>query len=120
MNVALPLIIGRGTGAMGVPINEVKVLSIGTGVSYAKIEGAELDWGFYQWSSKIISLMFDAQQLNANNSCEIILGDHYHRISPEIDKSKFMDDITAIPTFKELANKMNLSDTIDWIKSNWR
>lgn len=50
LSAALPLVIGKSPQSLGIPVEDVRVLSLGTGVSYnhiAKVEGEEegSDWG---------------------------------------------------------------------------
>jgi len=120
MNAALPLLVGRSKEGLSIPIEDIRVLSVGTGISYDKIAGKELDWGVYQWGSKFISLLFDAQHASASRMCEVMLGDNYHRLTPNLDNSKYVDDIQAIPLFKEELNKMPIAEAIDWVKKNFK
>src|SRR5262245_29757236 len=89
-------------------LQDVVLLSLGTGISLQYIKGQRLDWGYSQWVKPLISLMLDGVSGIADYQCRQILGDRrYHRQAPVFpDGVKIdMDDVSKVPYMEEFANK---------------
>jgi len=63
-------------------INDVVLLSLGTGTSLFHIKKETLDWGYVQWIKPLTSLMLDGISAIAHYQSEQILRDRYHRLAP--------------------------------------
>ncbi len=102
-------------------MDDVVLLSLGTGTSLVYIKGKELDWGYAQWAKPLVSLMLDGMTGIADFQCRQILEERYHRLAPVFppDVSIPMDDIKKVPYMIDFANGINLAETIEWIKTRW-
>jgi patatin-like phospholipase/acyl hydrolase len=102
-------------------LDEVFVLSLGTGTSLQYIKGKTLDWGYAQWVKPLINLMLDGTAGIADYQCKQLLGDRYHRLAPvfPVGKTIPMDDIDKIPYMIEFAEALPIDDTIKWLKETW-
>jgi patatin-like phospholipase/acyl hydrolase len=102
-------------------LSEVRLLSLGTGISLEYIQGKELDWGYAQWAKPLISLMLDGVAGIADYQCEQLLGERYHRHAPVFPPrvSIPMDAVERIPYMTEFAEKLDLSSTVAWLKKYW-
>jgi uncharacterized protein len=102
-------------------LSEIVLLSLGTGTSLTYIEGKNLDWGLGQWARPLISILLDGVSGIADFQCRKLLRDSYHRLAPtfppgiQID----MDAIERIPQMLEFAEKVDLTDTVNWIRQRW-
>ncbi|MFA5806403.1 MAG: patatin-like phospholipase family protein [Melioribacteraceae bacterium] len=102
-------------------LDEIVLLSLGTGISMNYIEGDSLDWGEVQWVKPLISLMMDGVNGIADYQCNQILKDNYHRLSPifptnvKID----MDDVKKISYMKNFADRLDLTPIKNWIVNKW-
>ncbi len=106
----------------GMPLmDDVVLLSLGTGISLVYMEGEALDWGYAQWAKPLVSLMLDGITGIADYQCKQILGQRYHRLSPIFPPgvSIPMDDVKKIPYMIDFANKVDLKKTIKWLKTYW-
>lgn len=104
------------------PLNDVRLLSLGTGFSLNYIQGMRLDWGEAQWIGHLISLMLDGSLDIAHFQCERLLVDHYHRLAPVFPpKTRIdMDAVDRIPEMIAFATtQVNLDRTINWISDFW-
>lgn len=103
------------------PLDEVLVLSLGTGMSLEYITGKTHDWGYAQWVKPLISLMLDGTSGIADYQCKQLLGDRYHRLAPvfPVGKTVPMDDIAKIPYMIEFAQKWPIEETVKWLKETW-
>jgi hypothetical protein len=102
-------------------LSEVVLLSVGPGTSLFYIKGQRLDWGYAQWAQPIISVMLEGAVGVADYQCKQILGEHYHRLSPTIPPgvSLPIDKVDSVPYMIEFSQAVNLSDTIQWLATNW-
>ncbi len=102
-------------------LDEVFLLSLGTGTSLQYIKGKSHDWGYAQWVKPLISLMLDGTAGIADYQCRQILGDRYHRLAPvfPVGTTVPMDDIDKIPYMIEFAEALSIDETIEWLKQVW-
>jgi patatin-like phospholipase/acyl hydrolase len=102
-------------------INEVVMLSLGTGTSLFHIKGKTLDWGYAQWIKPLISLMLDGISGIADYQCSQMLRKRYHRQAPVFpaDVSIPMDDVKKIPYMIQFADSLDLRPTIRWMRRHW-
>ena len=102
-------------------LDEVYLLSLGTGTSLQYIRGRSLDWGYGQWVRPLISLMLDGTSGIADYECRQILGDRYHRLAPVFPEGVTiaLDDVGRIPYMTEFAGNLPIDDTIEWLKDSW-
>lgn len=63
-------------------LEDVRLLSIGTGTNLSFIKGRNLDWGLAQWAKPLISLLMDASMGIADYQCRRLLVDNHRRIAP--------------------------------------
>jgi patatin-like phospholipase/acyl hydrolase len=103
------------------PIDEVVLLSLGTGSSLFYIRGKSLDWGYAQWIKPLISLMLDGISGIADYQCRQMLRERYHRLAPVFppEVSIPMDDVKKIPYMIDFAEGLDLRSTIRWMRRHW-
>jgi patatin-like phospholipase/acyl hydrolase len=104
-----------------VPLDDLVLLSLGTGTSLLYIRGKVHDWGYAQWIKPLISLMLDGSTGIADYQCHQMLRERYHRLAPVFppDVSIPMDDVDRIPYMIEFADGLNLGRTVDWLGTHW-
>jgi len=104
-----------------VDLEDVVLLSLGTGTSLFYIKGRTHNWGYAQWIKPLISLMLDGISGIADYQCQQMLRDRYHRLAPVFppDVSIPMDDIKKIPYMIAFADGLKLSKTADWMQAHW-
>lgn len=103
------------------PLDDVLLLSLGTGTSLQYIKGRSHDWGYAQWVKPLISLMFDGTAGIADYQCRQILGNRYHRLAPmfPVGTTVPMDDVDKIPYMVQFAESLPIDKTIDWLQRVW-
>jgi hypothetical protein len=104
-----PALVGliEATGKLGVPIQNVRILSIGTGVGKKYYDPAyEKQWGLMHWNPiKLVLTILNLQSVAAQNMVQLMLpADRYLRINYETDVSLPMDDSKLIPKLKAKAD----------------
>lgn len=106
-----------------VKIEDVRLLSLGTGMHRESLRsnlGGNMA-GLSQWATDIIAIMTEMNTQCPSLYCSGILGDHYCRLNPEVDK--YMDPLDAsektIQTIFDLANEVDLTPTAKWLREQW-
>jgi len=102
-------------------LDDVVLLSLGTGTSLQYIKGKSHDWGYAQWVKPLINLMLDGTAGIADYQCRQMLGDRYHRLAPVFPAGTTvpLDAIDKIPYMIEFAEAVPIDETIDWLKQTW-
>jgi len=102
-------------------IDEVVLLSLGTGTSLFYIRGKSLDWGYAQWIKPLIRLMLDGISGIADYHCSQMLRDRYHRLAPVFppDVSIPMDAVKKIPYMIQFTEGLDLRSTARWMRRHW-
>lgn len=105
-------------------IDEIRMLSIGTGQNLSLVKGKNLDWGIGQWAKPLLHLMLDALSGVPDYQCCQVLGKSYHRINhtfssgAEID----MDDWKQRDRLLRIAResmKPELTKAARWLARHW-
>jgi len=102
-------------------LDQLTMLSLGTGHSLQYIEGETHDWGQLQWVRPLIDLMLDGVNGIADYQCRHILRDRYCRFAPTFDPAINigMDDVGQIPYLVDYARNLDLSEVIHWLTERW-
>jgi patatin-like phospholipase/acyl hydrolase len=110
-------------------LNQLQVLSIGTGTVLEFIKGADNDWGVAQWAEPLISLLLDASMGIADFQCRQILADDgYRRLAPvfapgvniKLDAWQRAQELIDFANQAPLADTSGLGDIAAWLKKiNW-
>lgn len=103
------------------PLNEVALLSLGTGTNLEYISGKSHDWGYAQWVKPLIKLMLDGTAGIADYQCSQLLGSNYHRLAPvfPVGVAVATDDVRRLSFLIEFAEGLPIANTIAWIRSVW-
>jgi patatin-like phospholipase/acyl hydrolase len=111
----------RTSGGAMADLDEIVLLSLGTGTPLQYIKGQDHDWGYAQWVKPLIKLMLDGSVGIADYQCRQLLGDRYHRLAPKFppDVAIGSDDVERIPDLVGLATALNLQPTLDWLGASW-
>ncbi len=102
-------------------LDEVVLLSLGTGTSLNYIKGAVHNWGYVQWLKPLVSIMLDGTAGIADYQCRQLLADRYHRLAPVFPRGMSipMDGVDRIPYMVDYAESLDLTATIAWLKAVW-
>jgi patatin-like phospholipase/acyl hydrolase len=105
-------------------LEEIVLLSIGTGRVMSRIEGKRRDWGLAQWAKPLVKLMLYGTVGVPDYQCRQMLGDRYHRLDYTFAPG-YEIDIDEFPKRDRLVdigeNRMGseLASTADWLGSHW-
>lgn len=111
---ALTQALEAGTG--GQKLEDIRLLSIGTGRNSLYIEGHDLNWGFMRWARPLVSLLIDGAMGVAEFQCAQILGRRYFRLQSVLPRAFHLDDVHAVAELIEHANGVDISDAVAWLR----
>jgi patatin-like phospholipase/acyl hydrolase len=96
-------------------LDDVRLLSIGTGRNPVYIRGSKHDWGYAQWAQFLPRIFIDGVAGVADFQCRQILGARYLRIDPRLPRKIDMDDISHLEELTRIADGEDLTAAIAWI-----
>ncbi len=102
-------------------MRQVALLSLGTGRSRMRIEGARLDWGIGQWARPILGILAEGSIDVVDYQCRQFLGRRYHRLSPDFGPADVipMDAIDRMADLVRIAESVDLAPTVAWLRRSW-
>lgn len=108
-------------------LEEVRLLSVGTGKVPQHVEGKNRDWGYLQWvkwrdQKPLIDIALQGVAGVADYHCQQILGEErYRRVSPVLPRPIDMDDWEARDELIHIAEKaVELDGVAAWLESAWK
>jgi patatin-like phospholipase/acyl hydrolase len=114
---ALAQALDPGTG--GRKLDEVRLFSVGTGVTPTYIAGEDLNWGVAQWAHPIVNMMIEGMMDVAHYECMQVLRHQYFRLAPILPAPVPLDAVSKIPDLIADARNVPLEAAIDWLKANF-
>lgn len=103
-------------------LNNIVLLSLGTGFRESMVKGDDHNWGGAEWlSAGIIDLLLDGSMDIARYECEQLLGKKFCRLSPLLDGHMPLDDVTPeiLDELVNIADALDLAKVIAWIREYW-
>jgi uncharacterized protein len=114
---ALAQAIDADTGRQN--LGDLKLLSIGTGITPAFVSGDTLDWGLAQWATVLANMMLEGVMGVADYECQRLLGPNYFRLAPVLPAPIALDCAEKIPSLIEDANQVDISAAVAWLNANF-
>ena len=105
-------------------VDEIRLLSIGTGQVLSYIQGPIHNWGLVQWAKPLLNLMLDAVSGVPDFQCRQMLGANYHRLNYtfpdgkgiELGEWKKRDRLVGIGR-KDMVTELDAA--ADWLAVHW-
>ncbi len=97
-------------------LNEINLLSVGTGLNPHFIPEQSADWGVVQWVPHLISLILEGSVGLADYQCHQVLGSRYVRVNPILPMEVPLDKVDQIPLLKEIALNSDISQAVAFVK----
>jgi len=114
---ALAQAIDAATGKQ--QLADLRVFSIGTGLSPQFVSGNTLDWGFAQWAPVLANMMIEGMMGVADYECARLLGNNYFRLAPVLPTPVPLDCADKIGALIADANQVDITAATNWLKSNF-
>ncbi len=101
-------------------IDDIRLLSFGTGYYPRYISGQNQDWGLGRWSWPLITLMLDGEMgVNHYQTMQILGPQRYHRLAPILPEPVNLDEVDKIPDLIRYANQVEIKPTVEWIRRHY-
>lgn len=102
-------------------LDDVLLLSLGTGMTLQYVEGSVHDWGYIQWAKPLVNLMLEGTASIADYQCYQMLRERYHRLAPIFPEGVNLplDAVDGIPFMVDFAEAWPIDETIDWLLQTW-
>lgn len=98
-------------------LDEIYLLSIGTGKSPQHLSENDFNTGAARWMSLITDVLMQANAECAVLECASILGTkNFCRIQPVLDKNVALDDYTCVPYLEEIGSGYDLKEAIEFLQ----
>lgn len=118
---ALTQAINTNTG--GQKLQDVVMLSIGTGGRKKFLLAKNNDWGLAQWGLTLVDLLMESGQDLANYQSRQLLADCYSRLDAQLQIDIGLDAVALIPQMIAIVDEMEASGGMDgcfqWIEAQW-
>jgi patatin-like phospholipase/acyl hydrolase len=122
--------IGFAQAKLGVPIDELVLLSLGAGApplappEELLTEAVKvLDWGIKQWvvnkPHMLLKVLFDGSVVASHFSSRAALGPCYHRLQPVLPEDVDLADYSKVPLLLSVADAVDLEEALTWIRLHW-
>lgn len=102
-------------------LEDVVMMSVGTGVSLTYIKGKTLDWGYAQWVKPLINVLMDGVSGISDYQARQLLGDKYHRLQIVFapDEKIDMDAVKRLDRMDQIGTTYSIAKTVKWISNAW-
>ena len=100
-------------------IQEVSMLSMGTGYNPHFLPVKDADWGLVQWAPHMLNIMLEADQDMVDFQCRQVLDERYLRVNPVLPKEIGLASIKDIPDLLATAEKVSLDPALEWVRKNF-
>ena len=101
-------------------LEDVVLISVGTGDSPRAIPSTNGDWGVAQWGLSLVYILFEGSSGLADFQCSQILAGRYRRVNMNLPHGIGLDDVSRIDALVELADTYSQSagflETVVWLQ----
>lgn len=100
-------------------LDQIRLLSLGTGHNPHFIESLDGDWGLVHWAPRLIDLMLEGGSGLVDYQCRQILGANYLRLNPLLPYPIPMDSVDKIPVLIAVAEQYSLDNAFTWFPQHF-
>lgn len=98
---------------------DLRLFSVGTGLTPVFVSGNEMDWGLAQWAHLLADMMIEGMMGVADYECKQLLGTQYFRLAPVLPWPIALDGAAKIPDLIADANQVDITAAVNWLKANF-
>ena len=100
-------------------LDDIRLLSIGTGITPTFISGSDHDWGLAHWARNLVSVMIDGVMGVADYQCKKLLRTCYYRLSPALPHPIGLDETGGISDLIQFANDVPLDGVLQFVNTHF-
>jgi patatin-like phospholipase/acyl hydrolase len=99
------------------PLDQVVLLSLGTGINLKYLEAQDEDWGLAQWARHLVSLMLEGSAGTVHHQCRMMLGKRYRRVNPLLTEPIGLDEYQKVPEMIRIGETEPLRQELRWLRT---
>ncbi len=103
----------------GQKVDDIRLLSVGTGASPQYLTERSVSWGIIEWAPHLVGLLMEGSNGLGDYQCRQVLGGNYFRLNPTLPEAIGLDDVSRVRQMRELANAADLTAAIDWVQNTF-
>jgi uncharacterized protein len=103
----------------GQQLADLRIFSVGTGITPQFVSGTTLDWGLAQWAPVLANMMIEGMMGVADYECAQLLGNRYFRLAPVLPAPIPLDCPDKIPNLIAYAQAVDLTQAVAWLNANF-
>lgn len=105
-----------------VGLDDIVLVSIGTGVNLKYIAGGDLDWGLARWARPLVDILMEGVSGIADYQSRQLIGERYFRLQTELSKRVKipLDAVNKIRSLDRIARTAPLEEAIGFISQKWQ
>jgi patatin-like phospholipase/acyl hydrolase len=100
-------------------LDEVVLISVGTGKNQQYISEKNADWGLAQWARRLVSIMIDGTAGVAEYQCRQLLSERFCRLDPTLREEINLDSVTKTTRLIEIATDADITEAVEWLRRNF-
>ena len=112
-------------------LDEIVILSVGTGLNPRYIDDKKADWGWIKWMIQVnplsrhwyalplVYMMWEGGVNLANYQCRQLIHDRFYRLDPILTRLVDIDEVHGMKLLKQTADETDLSETFNWIDDHF-
>jgi len=106
-------------------LDDIYLLSVGTGYVGHKITADTTEWGSSQWvfyptpQEPLLKILFEGVEESNRLFSAQLLGERHFRLNPPLIRAVPLDSYRDIPSLIKQAARANIEDAAKWIRENW-
>lgn len=124
---AVAQVLGAEVSSESATLQDIVLLSIGTGLNLRYLPQQDADWGLRQWTFQVqpmqrqwyamplIYMMWEGSVDLVNYQCRQVLGDQFHRLDAVLPELVDIDAVGKMDVLVDVAAQFDLKDTLQWL-----
>jgi patatin-like phospholipase/acyl hydrolase len=100
-------------------LEEVVLISLGTGSSPSVLNSMDGDWGLLEWKTNLLSIPLFGNEDVGDFQCSQILRDRYMRLQPDLASPIGLDAIDQIGKLQAIGQNVAIDHLLSFIDSKW-
>ncbi len=100
-------------------LEDVCLLSVGTGQRLRFVAGADHDWGIVPWAGHLVDLLIEGGMDTARYQCRQLLGERFCRVDAVLDEDIELDGVADARRLVELAAALPLETAVEWVRARF-
>ena len=114
---ALAQALDKNTGNQA--LADIRLFSVGTGLSPVRIPGESNNWGIFQWARHLPEMLIEGMMGVADYECARLLHHNYFRLAPVLPHPIPLDAAGKIDELIAQAEKADLAPAVNWLNANF-